>query len=49
MPLINLSGDSLAWATIASASMAMILYGYDQGVMSYAQKIFFLMIYLTCE
>ncbi|RFU35503.1 hypothetical protein B7463_g792, partial [Scytalidium lignicola] len=34
MPLINLTGDSLAWATIASASLAMILYGYDQGVMS---------------
>ncbi|KAF2788472.1 putative MFS sugar transporter [Melanomma pulvis-pyrius CBS 109.77] len=34
MPLFNLTGDALSWATIASASLGMILYGYDQGVMS---------------
>ncbi|RFU25014.1 hypothetical protein B7463_g11324, partial [Scytalidium lignicola] len=34
MGLIRLRGDSLAWTTIASCSAAMLLFGYDQGVMS---------------
>lgn len=34
MGLINLQGNALAWTTIMSCSFAMLLFGYDQGVMS---------------
>jgi hypothetical protein len=33
MGLVHLRGNPLAWTTIASCSLAMLLFGYDQGVM----------------
>lgn len=29
-----LRGNALAWTTVVSCSLAMLLFGYDQGVMS---------------
>ena len=38
MGFFHLHGDVLAWATIVSCSLAMLLFGYDQGVMRYERR-----------